>query len=744
MENLTIDEKNKKRIEKYLHGPWTFTDGYESDIELLEKNNQLTEKFAQKIFEDIIRSCHTTRELLEPKGELKEELLQVYDKFDSIPKPKNGHYYDGVYSNMDFDDVYKNMETCFELLEVEKKHDRIMEARRIAESVIGSVDATKNLEIQLNENVNNDFSKIKNELEIALQSEKTDIRRIQEYIDKYNEHALEIWKEYLTKVEDGKENDFRYLIHNCSKGEIEDDIRTRALSSSLITNKTMGVFGGKSRYGLILKPKHIISADYQDSYTFNEREEGQELFNIKPPIRLPQEIEKICIEQTIEANGEMLNYDKANIYSEIVVDEYEVVGMYYISNGEKELSPNYDRAKRMADASGLKLKELDISKCRQDNGLELMTQESQKEFCRTVLYKYCCQDEKLKKEYFNSGSSFVENNYKDFYDKYVKLKENPEYTSEDILKEFKKTIIDFDVKRWKMYDMYSEGLFIENMKAEDFEYLMDKRYNFDKCTSYKEFEELYTSLCTSLEGRFINEKLEKYIEQRFPNKELMVLCKGNRDILQKLYENKNISINSIEEEIQEALKKPEKVKENTVIVTDPLEEVAQEEKSSLGETQVVEQDLKENENFRINEYGEIARKENEENKIEKERIKTKQEENEKAEKQERKEADSKIYEEKQKELIKPREESFRDKMEDDLPKENASKELQTKKDSIIKMWMNRFGGWYSAIDKVSQNAKAKFVQVKSEIVNAIKDKIQEREDRKEKIEQENRKNEGGR
>lgn len=292
--------------------------------------------------------------------------------------------------------------------------------------------------------------------------------------------------------------------------------------------------------------------------------------------------------------------------------------------------------------------------------------------------------------------------------------------------------------------MYSEGLFIENMKAEDFEYLMDKRYNFDKCTSYKEFEELYTSLCTSLEGRFINEKLEKYIEQRFPNKELMVLCKGNRDILQKLYENKNISINSIEEEIQEALKKPEKVKENTVIVTDPLEEVAQEEKSSLGETQVVEQDLKENENFRINEYGEIARKENEENKIEKERIKTKQEENEKAEKQERKEADSKIYEEKQKELIKPREESFRDKMEDDLPKENASKELQTKKDSIIKMWMNRFGGWYSAIDKVSQNAKAKFVQVKSEIVNAIKDKIQEREDRKEKIEQENRKNEGGR
>ena len=59
-------------------------------------------------------------------------------------------------------------------------------------------------------------------------------------------------------------------------------------------------------------------------------------------------------------------------------------------------------------------------------------------------------------------------NYKGFYDKYVKLRENPEYTSEDILKEVKKTIIDFDVRRWKMYDMYSEGFFVGEMTAEDF------------------------------------------------------------------------------------------------------------------------------------------------------------------------------------------------------------------------------------------------------------------------------------
>lgn len=97
-----------------------------------------------------------------------------------------------------------------------------------------------------------------------------------------------------------------------------------------------------------------------------------------------------------------------------------------------------------------------------------------------------------------------------------------------------------------------------------------------------------------------------------------------------------------------------------------------------------------------------------------------------------------MYDEQQEELVKPREKSFRDQIGDDLQKENENKEMQPRKDPTIEMWMNRFGSWYSAIDRVSQNVKAKFVQMKSEIVNAIKNKIQERENRKEKIEQQNK------
>ena len=120
------------------------------------------------------------------------------------------------------------------------------------------------------------------------------------------------------------------------------------------------------------------------------------------------------------------------------------------------------------------------------------------------------------------------------------------------------------------------------------------------------------------------------------------------------------------------------------------------------------------------------------------RIKAEQEAKARAEEQARKSTTSKMYDEQQEELVKPREKSFRDQIGDDLQKENENKEMQPRKDPTIEMWMNRFGSWYSAIDRVSQNVKAKFVQMKSEIVNAIKNKIQERENRKEKIEQQNK------
>ena len=91
---------------------------------------------------------------------------------------------------------------------------------------------------------------------------------------------------------------------------------------------------------------------------------------------------------------------------------------------------------------------------------------------------------------------------------------------------------------------------------------------------------------------------------------------------------------------------------------------------------------------------------------------------------------AKEYEQQQPEKIRPREESIRDTVGD--KKDRQSKmQIQEVKTPTLDLWMNRFDSWYSAIDRVSQNAKAKFVKMKSDIINAISNKIKERMNKRE-------------
>ena len=52
---------------------------------------------------------------------------------------------------------------------------------------------------------------------------------------------------------------------------------------------------------------------------------------------------------------------------------------------------------------------------------------------------------------------------------------------------------------------------------------------------------------------------------------------------------------------------------------------------------------------------------------------------------------------------------------------------QIPKMQTTNMWKNRFQNWYSAIDRVSQNSKDKFLKMKADIVKAISDKIKSKD-----------------
>ena len=91
---------------------------------------------------------------------------------------------------------------------------------------------------------------------------------------------------------------------------------------------------------------------------------------------------------------------------------------------------------------------------------------------------------------------------------------------------------------------------------------------------------------------------------------------------------------------------------------------------------------------------------------------------------------AKEYEQQQPEKIRPREESIRDTIGDEKDRQSKM-QMQEVKTPTVDLWMNRFDSWYSAIDRVSQNVKAKFVKMKLDIVNAISTKIKERMNKRE-------------
>lgn len=90
----------------------------------------------------------------------------------------------------------------------------------------------------------------------------------------------------------------------------------------------------------------------------------------------------------------------------------------------------------------------------------------------------------------------------------------------------------------------------------------------------------------------------------------------------------------------------------------------------------------------------------------------------------------KIQEQHQPEKIKPREESIRDEVGDKKDIE-SNMQIKEREAPVVDLWMNRFNNWYSVIDRVSQNVKAKFVEMKSDIVKAISNKLKERANEKE-------------
>ena len=320
---------------------------------------------------------------------------------------------------------------------------------------------------------------------------------IESIINKYNTIAVKIWQEYLGYSE--LENGFRYLVHNIGDREYYDDYRYNVISTSLITDRQIAFFSQWSQStpnGFIINPKRIKTATYFDNTIDNANSQTNGSYNW---LQLPYELEHDFISDA-KQNDTYLSYrakgnkeyygDNCN---EIACDDFNIAGYFFVSFGEGELSPIYEKSKRMAKARGIPLKEIDFMNVRAENGLEPMNEDMKKTLFSNLMLRLGNQlREKNKYKYYPIiDKDFIERNFENFAQRYMELKRSPDFSTENILKQFRQTLLDYEYKMSIENPEYviGSGLYIDEMNDDDWNYIK-RLENEEKEEAYSETNNL--------------------------------------------------------------------------------------------------------------------------------------------------------------------------------------------------------------------------------------------------------------
>ena len=240
--------------------------------------------------------------------------------------------------------------------------------------------------------------------------------------------VIPIWREYLNSIESEFEqgDEFAYLLHSSNgfinlpgsenyqekKTDITDTKHKEAfISTSLITDKEMET--GSSNVGVLIAMKEgtILSAFPSDCGT--KETDMRKVTNIKvmengicitigygsltheipfSKLGTPKHIEASAIQASINNTGEMLNAGKwiIPIYTEVVVDktDFELGGVFFKTTGCDINLKDYIIAKQMEMYYGKKLRIINQSVYREQNGLKPYTEQEEDRFIQQLQF-YC-------------------------------------------------------------------------------------------------------------------------------------------------------------------------------------------------------------------------------------------------------------------------------------------------------------------------------------------------------------------
>ena len=259
--------------------------------------------------------------------------------------------------------------------------------------------------------------------------------------------SFKVLKQELTNpTEYHPDQRFVFVVHVPTEGTINDpNNEFKTTSASLITDRSMGLFDDHTfgKYGYILdvpeenyivsstadlfsilipqieseKENYFMELHKNDKYAVETDDLIFEMSETHIPI--PHYIEQVNYKTNLDVNGEALNYDKEEIYNEVVLlndDNCKKVAVFVRTVGDKNFNSDYLKAKELAEKKNLPLIEIDKSIYREKEGLEPLTDKEKEEVIKNIqkrmdsnpdLYAtFQEKDDELLEEYSKKGEKY--------------------------------------------------------------------------------------------------------------------------------------------------------------------------------------------------------------------------------------------------------------------------------------------------------------------------------------------------
>lgn len=247
------------------------------------------------------------------------------------------------------------------------------------------------------------------------------IEKMRDMLKDVQQNILKEWDKYLVDLDLMSDDKFAFLGHSTRAHRFEGGFHSRYVSTSLFTQDLNFTFGNQN-CGFILSPKKIVGADSRDMYVNNRAENVENLLpgnSIVARIFSPQRIIDECLKlkQKNQNDG-----NTKGVYSEIVIDGFEPIGLFCFTDGSKNLDLNYQHVHKMQESfPDLKIYSFDIMK--RKKGTEL------KEMKLKLL-------ESLWGNSIEGKNAIADYDY--FFEKFEKLKQDSNYNEDDIEAIFKR------------------------------------------------------------------------------------------------------------------------------------------------------------------------------------------------------------------------------------------------------------------------------------------------------------------